>query len=159
MRIFNFDVGYSGAGALIYYVNGKDDVYVLLGRRLNNPDKGLWSIPGGGWEPCDVDKYGKIDLAETARRELSEETGLVLPKEDKKFLVKIWGIDLIAFKFSVFALRMKRQRLPFRYFEFSEMRWFKLNKIPKSETCNKFIHQQIDNLKVFLVKKGHLSKI
>lgn len=155
--MFNFS--YQGAGTLIYYVKNKDDVYVLLGKRSNNPDKDLWSIPGGGWEYKDVDDSGKLDYRETARRELIEETGFILPKDSKKLLVNIWNIDILMFKFVVYALRITKQKLPIQYNEFTQMKWFNINDIPKSEECNRFIHSQIHNLKKFLLKKGHLSKI
>ena len=146
MLMFNF--GYKGAGTLIYCIKAKDDVRVLLGRRLNNPDKGLWSIPGGGWE------YRDSDLAETARRELREETGFELSKKNKNFLKKIWSLNLLAFKFEVFALRIKQLRLPRRSYEFSYMKWFDINVLPDPTKCNRFLYEEIDQLKRFLRNKG-----
>ena len=154
-----FKLGYQGAGVMIYHVQDKDKVSVLLGKRVNNPDKGLWSIPGGGWEKFDVDKSGNPDLAETARREMREETGFYLPEHEKSFMVKLWDIDLIAFKFSVFVLRMKTKKFPYRHYEFSNMKWFDVNNIPAECFCNKFVHSQINQLKKFLFKKGYLSAV
>lgn len=45
------------------------DGHVLLARRANPPDAGLWGFPGGRLEPGET-------LAETATRELLEETGV-----------------------------------------------------------------------------------
>ena len=126
-----FKLGYSGAGTLIYQVAGKDDVKVLLGRRINNPDKGLWSIFGGGWEYKDGNKKGKPNLKETARREMCEETGFHLDKTNKKFLTKIWSLNLPIFKFDVFALRMVKRKLPAKCWEFSYVKWFDINEIPE----------------------------
>lgn len=154
-----FNLGYQGAGMMIYHVQEKNKVSVLLGKRVNNPDKGLWSIPGGGWEKTDVDKEGHIDLAETARREMQEELGFYLPRKQKGFMSKLWDLDLIAFKFKVFALRMKKKKIPFHHFEFSEVRWFDINNIPANCLCNKFVHSQVNDLKKFLIEKGHLSKV
>ena len=143
-----FKFGYKGAGTLIYYIKSKTEVKVLLGRRLNNPDKGLWSIPGGGWEHRDG------DLAETARREMWEETGFNLPKKNKNFLKRIWSFDIIAFKFEVFALRMKKPLLPKRAYEFSYVKWFDINKLPDVHKCNRFLYEEVDQLKKFLQNKG-----
>jgi 8-oxo-dGTP diphosphatase len=46
-----------------------DDGRLLLVRRLNAPREGLWAVPGGKVE------FGET-LAESARREVKEETGL-----------------------------------------------------------------------------------
>lgn len=157
--MFNLNLGYQGAGVLIYHVQAKDKVYVLLGKRLNNPDKNLWSIPGGGWEKKDVDESGNADLAETARREMNEETGFYLPKQNKDFLRRLWNMNVIAFKFQVFALRMKRKKFPYKHYEFSMMKWFDVNEIPAEHQCNKFLHAQVNNLKKFLISKGYLSQV
>ena len=151
-------IGYAGAGILIYNVKAKDDVAVLLGMRTNNPDKGLWSITGGGWEPKDIDDEGRPDYRETTRREMREEFGFVLPKENKNFLREIWSIDVLFFRYDVFALRMKSRKIPRRSFEFSMTKWFNLNEIPAEYLCNKFVHQQVNNLRKFLIKKGTLTK-
>jgi 8-oxo-dGTP diphosphatase len=45
------------------------DGHVLLARRANPPDAGLWGFPGGRLEPGET-------LAEAASRELREETGV-----------------------------------------------------------------------------------
>ena len=154
-----FKLGYSGAGTLIYQVGGKDDVKVLLGRRINNPGKGLWSIFGGGWENKDRNYKGEPDLKETARREMCEETGFSLDYKNKKFLTKIWSINLPIFKFDVFALRMVRRKLPKHYGEFSYVKWFDINEIPAENQCNRFLHEEVNELKKFLVKHGHLSAV
>ena len=154
-----FDFGYKGAGVLIYQVKGKDDVKVLLGRRLNNPDKGLWSIPGGAWEKKDIDTKGEPDLSETARREMCEETGFSLDKKNKKFLHNLWRMDVLGFKFNVFALRMVKMKMPKKHYEFSYMKWFDVNEIPDKAQCNRFLHQEVKELKQFLVKHGHLSAV
>lgn len=55
------------ASALIRDDQGR----VLLVKRGRDPEKGRWSLPGGKAEPGEV-------LPETARREVLEETGLVV---------------------------------------------------------------------------------
>lgn len=148
-----FDIGYKGAGVLIYSIDGENKVSVLLGKRTCNPGRGLWSIPGGGWE------YDDKTLVDTARREMMEETGFNLPEDKKNLLHEMWSMDVFAFKFKVFAIRIKKKKFPRSCFEFSMTKWFDINHIPAEEQCNKFLHSQISNLKKFLVKNGKLLAV
>jgi ADP-ribose pyrophosphatase YjhB (NUDIX family) len=52
---------------------GCQTLQVLLVKRLHHPKKGFWGIPGGKFDPH-VDK----SLADTARREMLEETNLAV---------------------------------------------------------------------------------
>lgn len=63
---------YKGGGIALFQQNDAGEYTVLLGKRINKPGKGKWSIPGGGYENKDS------DLTETAKREFREETGLNL---------------------------------------------------------------------------------
>jgi len=53
---------------------------VLLIRRGNDPFKGMYAIPGGFLE------YGKERLEETAKRELQEETSLIVKLNDLELI-------------------------------------------------------------------------
>lgn len=67
---------YKGAGIALF--QEQDNEYaILLGKRIINPDKGKWSIPGGRFEQTDN------SLFETAIRELREETGINLTNTEK----------------------------------------------------------------------------
>ncbi len=68
-----------GVGVVV--LNANNDV--LLIRRGQEPNKGLWTIPGGRQEPGET-------LAETAHREILEETGV---KISEPVLVDV--VDLI----------------------------------------------------------------
>ena len=62
---------YKGAGIALF--QKRNDVYaILLGKRTISPQKGKWSIPGGGFEKDDTSLY------KTALREFKEETGIDL---------------------------------------------------------------------------------
>lgn len=52
---------------------------ILLIKRKHEPYKHTWALPGGHTE------YGKETVQETAIRELEEETGIIVPKEDMLF--------------------------------------------------------------------------
>ena len=54
-------------GGLAYDDQGR----ILLVRRLNDPGRGLWSVPGGRVEPGETDSQAVI-------REMAEETGLAV---------------------------------------------------------------------------------
>ena len=56
------------------------DGMVLLIRRGNDPFKGMYAIPGGFLE------YGKERLEETAKRELQEETSLIVKLNDLELI-------------------------------------------------------------------------
>ena len=60
-----------------------DDNHVLLVQRGQEPNIGMWTIPGGRQEPGET-------LAETAHREIEEETGV---KIDRPRLIDV--VDLI----------------------------------------------------------------
>jgi 8-oxo-dGTP diphosphatase len=68
----------TAVGAIIF----RDDK-VLLVKRTNHPGKGLWAIPGGRV------KLGET-LKEAARREVEEETGVIISPKDP-----IYVFDLI----------------------------------------------------------------
>ena len=65
-------IPYKGGGVALFQKNAEGVFSILLGKRINDPGKGKWSIPGGGFEHKDK------NLFETARREFWEETGLNL---------------------------------------------------------------------------------
>ncbi|MGP1529453.1 MAG: NUDIX domain-containing protein [Treponema sp.] len=58
---------YKGAGITIFKKQN-DECSILLGKRTEKPQKGKWSIHGGGFENADK------SLFETALREFREET-------------------------------------------------------------------------------------
>lgn len=66
-------ISFPGVGAGL--VIRRDDGKILLCRRMNAPEAGCWSIPGGK-----VDLFEKSDLA--AMREAEEETGLSISSAD-----------------------------------------------------------------------------
>lgn len=69
-----------GAGVILYFIDNEKKVYVLLGKRLYNPGKGSWGIPGGGMEDVDND-----DFEINAIRECYEETDIKIDKPLTEF--------------------------------------------------------------------------
>jgi len=59
---------------VILFAEAGGRLHVLLIERGNHPYKGRWALPGGFVEP-------EEDLDDAARRELAEETGVMLPAD------------------------------------------------------------------------------
>ncbi|UOX88378.1 NUDIX domain-containing protein [Amycolatopsis sp. FBCC-B4732] len=64
-------------GARILLLNRDDEVLLIHARDPDAPAHRWWELPGGGQEPGEK-------LEDTARREIAEETGLVLDKIGRK---------------------------------------------------------------------------
>jgi 8-oxo-dGTP pyrophosphatase MutT (NUDIX family) len=58
-------------GARVLLLDQNDQVLLIHARDPDQPDHHWWELPGGGAEPDET-------LPETARRELTEETGIVI---------------------------------------------------------------------------------
>ncbi|MDM8526078.1 NUDIX hydrolase [Desulfococcaceae bacterium HSG8] len=119
---------YRGAGILFCVAEEDQIPKILLGKRLS----GIWSIPGGG------SKKGET-LWETAWRETEEEIGF-LPdnvKYEKLFSLP-YPLGIFGFKWKTFVLKLsecpEKHVFPDRdaphAYEFSEVRWFQINRLP-----------------------------
>jgi len=108
---------------------------VLLVRRKNEPDAGLWGFPGGHVKP------GETAMA-AASRELQEETGVVA--EPKKYLTNVDVIKHdtqgeIIFHFLLAAVECTYlSGIPKAADDVAEARWFTIGDILKNriETSN-----------------------
>ena len=118
---------YKGAGIALFQKQD-NDYTILLGKRTIKPNKGKWSIPGGGFEKTDN------SLFETAIRELREETGINLSSTTKKDPV-ICGFHYPFFKWITFMFEVDANfHVPERFcYEFSEMRFISLKEIHQYE--------------------------
>lgn len=109
-----------GAGVILYTLN-ESKVYVLLGKRLNNPGRGSWGIPGGGMEDYDCN-----DFQETAIRECFEETEILI----KKPLVLFDELSFGNLNWRTYIKEIpSTTRNTFRC-EMEESNWFEINNLP-----------------------------
>lgn len=69
-------------GAIVIH----DDALLMV-QRANEPGQGLWSLPGGRVEPGEY-------LADALRREVQEETGLVVQIGELAGILEVPGDDL-----------------------------------------------------------------
>jgi len=97
-----------------------DGAILFLKRHENKPEGGTWCVPGGKLDPGE----GPWDAV---RRELEEETGIVLKADDditfvKKVYVRFPKYDFVC---HVFILRLKQQHDPvLRLDEHTAYAWF-----------------------------------
>ena len=139
---------YHGAGILFWTIDGQGQPFVLLGKRKYNPQRGYWSIPGGGWDEADsfVEK-GQLDYRETALRESREEIGFAVDNPEK--LAYLWSRHLPFFHFVVYAHQLSGKREVVRYQEFSQVKWFPTDSLPTQ--CVWFLRSQV----AALVRQHH----
>jgi 8-oxo-dGTP pyrophosphatase MutT (NUDIX family) len=64
-------------GARVLLLNPADEVLLIHARDPDDPDHHWWELPGGGQDPGEK-------LEDTARREIAEETGLILDEIGRK---------------------------------------------------------------------------
>lgn len=115
---------YKGAGIALFQKQD-NDYAILLGKRTINPNKGKWSIPGGGFEKTDN------SLFETAIRELREETGINLSKSEKYAVLCSFHYPFFEWKTFMFEVDSNFYVPETFCYEFSEMRFIHLKEIPQ----------------------------
>lgn len=149
------NLGYKGAGCLVFHLSPSNKLSVLLGKRISGVGAGQWSIPGGGWEEKDgFTRKGKINFRKTAARELREEVFLQLPKSYN--LPKISSVHLPFFSYDVFGVKAKKKFKVSHWSEFRAVRWFEVDKLPSDVFW--LVPRQIEDLKVWL-KKNWFNKV
>ncbi|MFJ2065434.1 NUDIX domain-containing protein [Streptomyces albidoflavus] len=100
----------------------------LLHLRDNLPgvwEPGSWSLPGGGREP------GDRSLAETARRELREETGLDLPGLEPFAVETATGTDGSPVLIQIFTARWNGDPATLHLNEGVLLHWFRPEVTPR----------------------------
>ena len=118
---------YKGAGiALFKKVNG--EYQILLGKRMNKPQAGKWSIPGGGYE-----SYDKT-LLDTALRETREEIGVDALKVAINKEPVVYRCNLLFFVWETYIYEVAPKfPVPTEFHEFSEMKFIPLSELGKYE--------------------------
>lgn len=94
---------------------------VLFVQRGKAPYEGTWSLPGGRVEPGET-------LEEAVRRELLEETGLVLPERLERHV----EVDVSPYRIHVFVCSLARESVAglFAGSDAREARFFAADEIP-----------------------------
>lgn len=93
----------------------------LFVQRGKAPYEGIWSLPGGRVEPGET-------LEEAVRRELLEETGLVLPERLERHV----EVDVSPYRIQVFVCSLARESIAglFAGSDAREARFFAADEIP-----------------------------
>lgn len=109
-----------GAGVILYSIDSDNQILVLLGKRIYDPGKGSWGIPGGGMEE-DND-----DFEINAIRECYEETDIIIDKPLTEF-------DRLSFPHLDWRTYTKevdfKNRKLFKS-EMEESKWFSIDDLP-----------------------------
>ena len=136
---------YKGAGIALFQKQN-NDYAILLGKRIIKPNKGKWSIPGGGFEQTDN------SLFETAIRELREETGIDLSSIENDAVICSFHYPFFEWKTFMFEVDSDFH-VPERYcYEFSEMRFISLKEIHQYELAFG-VKKEINHFKKKKLKK------
>ena len=111
---------------------------VLLGKRVNEPAKGFWFVPGGR-----IFKDESLDMAFT--RTVQSELGLDMKRSDAKFdKVNEHFYDNNVFNddfsthYVVLAHKVKIDKLPELNNQHNEYRWFEIEELLKNENVHKY---------------------
>ena len=114
------------------------DGKVLLGKRVNEPAKGFWFVPGGR-----IFKDESLDMAFT--RTVQAELGLDMKRSDAKF-DKVYEHfydnnvfnDDFSTHYIVLAHKVKIDKLPELNNQHNEYRWFEIEELLKNENVHKY---------------------
>lgn len=98
---------------------------ILLIRRGTEPHVGTWSLPGGRAEPGE-------SLRQTARREVREETGLLVAVQRKLWRVALSGPQGVVYDVHDFLARPVGGRLVAGD-DATDVRWFPLEELERME--------------------------
>lgn len=139
---------YHGAGIQLWTTR-ESLTSVLLDLRAIPPQKGSWSIPGGGWErrKDGFDTKGKPDYRATAIRECREE--IFFSIEDPQKLTLLWQIHLPFFHYVVSTIHLPYEVSVSWDHENKEAAWFPIDHLPTPQAT--FLGSEIAALR-------HLAK-
>lgn len=110
-----------GAGVILYTKEKDGSIKTLLGKRLFNPGKNCWGVPGGRMEDIDNGSFEN-----TAVRECFEETGIMIEKPLKELeQLEFPNCSWITY---IKEISINEKKL-FRD-EVETSNWFELNNLP-----------------------------
>jgi len=139
---------YRGGGVALFRSTGEQHE-VLLGLRVNNPGRGLWSFPGG-----EAESYEK--LSDAALREFKEETGVQLLG---RFISRtgIFKIRKWLFNWATLIIEtnqnMDFSRMMYKYSgEFASLRWVSVGNLE-----NYKLHRWVKEVVDFYLKGDQLK--
>ena len=121
---------FKGAG-IQFFKESTEGLFISLGKRTGNLDRGYWSIPGG-----EMDKRDNKDFFQCALRETHEEYFHNLNHEFQKIskipVLKTCRI-YIPFLFEYYTYLMDLSEVQIQFSpngELDPIEWFELNKLP-----------------------------
>ena len=128
-----------GAGVILYSFDDDMDIYILLGKRIYNPGKGSWGIPGGGMEDVDHD-----DFQSNAIRECFEETEIRIEKP----LVEFDRLSFPHLDWRTYIKEVPQDDRKLFKTEMEESDWFLIDKLPAPLVSH--LEDELFRLKEFL---------
>lgn len=104
---------------------------LLMVQRANDPGRGLWSLPGGRVETGEL-------LADALKREVLEETGLVVEVGELAGILEVPGDDL-HYVILDYHATVAGDATPRAGTDASEVRWVPLKEVTHMECTPRFI--------------------
>ncbi|MCC5814738.1 MAG: NUDIX hydrolase [Leptospira sp.] len=135
---------YKGAGILFSRFNSLGDFQVCLGKRSIDPQKGVYSIIGGGSNFKTI-SLGRFQLliynesySQTAIREAKEESKIIgseFPRSENLKRIQIWRLGFFNWNTYGYHFPSENVAIQSKSCEFESLDWYTIDNLPDPLFC------------------------